>query len=745
MKNKTHQINYKSIFLLLLFLGIGFLSAASVLPEDKVKIRSEQLTGLQLPLIGSYTVGQGGDFETIALAARSLSDNGVSGNVVFEIISGNYQDTIVIDSVAGVSPSGKVKFKTLSGVRDVFLTGDHTNLAINGADYIEFEMLTFQGGEGNSVLLDGNIENISFHKNVFQRFQGINSTSDCISRHLEIAENEFICNTNLPFPMHAVSLTGNSKNTSIRGNNININDDCLILYNQDSLYIESNSIFSASNSMNFQVGNCVTISNSKGILSLVKNFISKNRFRVGGLAVNITGCNFLEGIIANNSVGGATAFSISGSSGIKILHNTISCDPLPNEYIIDLSGSAAVTMINNLLNRREGRYGYGRFLNLNSSQLSCNYNNYCDLQIPFPLDSMFAVLNGTAVKNLQNWKTLSGLDLNSTSSKVYFNGIHLAGPSRHDQNLKGIYFGIVTDIDGDQRSLTTPFKGADEPQNVQPSNYCEILGANYIPVNSTELYHQDSLTGFWDLGNYTSNAFIEQSNEYYCLVNAGSIGGYFKIYYNGFDSVSGSYKVLCDKMIYVESPLPVELNAFSAELTGRTVELKWSTSSELNNSGFDIEKSIVKGQTSEGWSKIGFISGSGTISEPANYTFTDKDLLTGKYKYRLKQIDFNGNYEYFELAEEVSIGIPDKYELSQNYPNPFNPVTNLEFGISKSGFVSLKIHDVLGRELVTLVNEIKEPGYYKIKFDAGNLASGVYFYRMTADDFVALKKFVVMK
>ncbi|MBK8381213.1 MAG: T9SS type A sorting domain-containing protein [Ignavibacteria bacterium] len=130
---------------------------------------------------------------------------------------------------------------------------------------------------------------------------------------------------------------------------------------------------------------------------------------------------------------------------------------------------------------------------------------------------------------------------------------------------------------------------------------------------------------------------------------------------------------------------------------------------------------------------------------PQDYSFTDKNLTTGKYKYRLKQIDFNGNFEYFELAEEVSIGIPDKYELSQNYPNPFNPVTNLEFGISKSGFVSLKIYDVLGKELVTLVNEIKEPGYYKIKFDAGNLASGVYFYRMTADDFVALKKFVVMK
>ncbi|MFZ1461311.1 MAG: T9SS type A sorting domain-containing protein, partial [Ignavibacteria bacterium] len=203
--------------------------------------------------------------------------------------------------------------------------------------------------------------------------------------------------------------------------------------------------------------------------------------------------------------------------------------------------------------------------------------------------------------------------------------------------------------------------------------------------------------------------------------------------------------ILCTKHVYVDNPLPVELASFTSAISGRNVTLNWSTVSELNNSGFDIEKSIVKGQTSEGWSKIGFINGSGTISEPQNYSFTDKNLATGKYKYRLKQIDFNGNFEYFELAEEISIGIPDKYELSQNYPNPFNPVTNLEYGIAKLGFVSLKIYDVLGRELVTLVNEIKEPGYYKIKFNAGNLSSGVYFYRMEAGDFVTVKKFVVMK
>ena len=111
----------------------------------------------------------------------------------------------------------------------------------------------------------------------------------------------------------------------------------------------------------------------------------------------------------------------------------------------------------------------------------------------------------------------------------------------------------------------------------------------------------------------------------------------------------------------------------------------------------------------------------------------------------MKQIDFNGNYEYFELANDVIIGIPAKYYLSQNYPNPFNPVTNLEFGIPDLGFVTLKIYDVIGRELVTLVNEIKKPGYYKVTFNASDLSSGVYFYRMTAGDFVAVKKFLVLK
>jgi hypothetical protein len=225
---------------------------------------------------------------------------------------------------------------------------------------------------------------------------------------------------------------------------------------------------------------------------------------------------------------------------------------------------------------------------------------------------------------------------------------------------------------------------------------------------------------------------------------------------SGRDTIISFYEGISDTAFVVwDYPLPVELSTFNSSVTGRNVTLSWSTNSELNNSGFDIERlasqsgSAIKNE----WSKAGFVNGNGTNTEPVNYTFTDKNLLTGKYKYRLKQIDFNGNFEYFELTEEVSIGIPDKFELSQNYPNPFNPVTNLEFGISELGFVSLKIYDVTGRELVTLVNEVKEPGYYRINFNAGNLSSGVYFYRlvvsssnsMITENFSAVKKMVVLK
>ena len=187
--------------------------------------------------------------------------------------------------------------------------------------------------------------------------------------------------------------------------------------------------------------------------------------------------------------------------------------------------------------------------------------------------------------------------------------------------------------------------------------------------------------------------------------------------------------------------LPVELASFVSKVSGRNVELNWATASESNNSGFEIERSVLNGS----WSKIGNVAGNGTTSSASSYSFTDRNLASGNYSYRLKQIDFNGNFEYFNLNNEVNIGIPVKFDLSQNYPNPFNPSTTINFDLPTDGKVSVKLFDMSGKEVAVLVNEVKTAGYYSVNFNASSLSSGVYFYNITADNFTATKKMMLLK
>ncbi len=193
---------------------------------------------------------------------------------------------------------------------------------------------------------------------------------------------------------------------------------------------------------------------------------------------------------------------------------------------------------------------------------------------------------------------------------------------------------------------------------------------------------------------------------------------------------------------YTEQTLPVELASFISNVSGRDVNLNWTTSSELNNAGFDVERRIVN--TNE-WIKVGSVAGNGTVNTPQEYSFTDRGLEAGKYNYRLKQIDFNGNFEYFNLSSEVNIGIPTKFALSQNYPNPFNPSTKIEYQLPNDGVVKLSVYDNSGKEVMTLVNEYKAAGYYTADLNASSLSSGVYYYRLSAGSQTAVKKMLLVK
>jgi hypothetical protein len=268
---------------------------------------------------------------------------------------------------------------------------------------------------------------------------------------------------------------------------------------------------------------------------------------------------------------------------------------------------------------------------------------------------------------------------------------------------------------------------------------CDITGPGGLLAGSEpQLYHCTLTNGFWSLLNYSNTqAYISSPiSDDSVWVVPGSTPGYFALNYQRTDSV------LCSKLVSVDMPLPVELAHFSSSFSGRNVILNWSTYSEINNSGFEIEKNV---SPTNSWSRIGFVKGNGSVNILSEYSYVDKNLATGTYRYRLKQIDFNGNFEYFELPEAVTIGVPDKFFLEQNYPNPFNPVTTIVYGIPVSANVKLKVFDMGGREIKTIVNELKDAGYFTTKFDASGLASGAYFYRIESGNFVSVKKMVFLK
>lgn len=201
-----------------------------------------------------------------------------------------------------------------------------------------------------------------------------------------------------------------------------------------------------------------------------------------------------------------------------------------------------------------------------------------------------------------------------------------------------------------------------------------------------------------------------------------------------------------------DAPLPVELSSFSACVDKNSVKLNWSTSREINNAGFEVQKSAVNNnntKTDVQWNKAGYLESKGNSISGNHYTFVENKLASGKYNYRLKQIDINGNVTYFNLQGDVIVGVPAKFELSQNYPNPFNPMTKIDYDLAKDSKVTISVYDISGRVVATLVNDKKPAGYYTLEFNASNLSSGVYFYQIIADNgtdkFVKNKKMMLIK
>lgn len=264
-------------------------------------------------------------------------------------------------------------------------------------------------------------------------------------------------------------------------------------------------------------------------------------------------------------------------------------------------------------------------------------------------------------------------------------------------------------------------------------------------TNLSALYYSNSHDGglTWSQNEKLSDTF----NPHLGWPNQQKMGDYFHMVsdnngarlawaatFNNEEDVYYSY--ITDTTV-----VPVELTSFTASVENDIVLLLWSTATELNNRGFEIEKSVDKSD----WINIGFKEGSGTTSEPRQYSISDilSNYSYSKLYYRLKQVDFDGSFVYSNIVE-VEI-LPKEFSISQNYPNPFNPTTTIRYTLPVSALVSIKVFDVLGNEITNLVNEEKQAGEYEIKFDASKLPSGVYFYQLNAGNFVESRKMLLLK
>ncbi len=285
---------------------------------------------------------------------------------------------------------------------------------------------------------------------------------------------------------------------------------------------------------------------------------------------------------------------------------------------------------------------------------------------------------------------------------------------------------------------------------VDSSDYIDIVKHNRTGVGFTgyPLYSEILLT---DVPFEASDGQIATRGGVSGDINSCHYTGYgYPYYFNDFTALPEASVTIQNAG---SAPLPVELSSFSAVVLKSTVKLNWRTETEVNNYGFEVERQIHTSTplSMTGWEKIGFVNGNGNSNSPKNYSYEDDNVTAGKpdywsgrYSYRLKQIDNDGKYEYSKTIE-VNLNVPGKFELSQNYPNPFNPTTTIRFTIAEAGNVKLTLFNILGQELRTLIDEFKETGIHTINLNASELNSGLYIYKLESNGLTQTRKMTLVK
>lgn len=317
-------------------------------------------------------------------------------------------------------------------------------------------------------------------------------------------------------------------------------------------------------------------------------------------------------------------------------------------------------------------------------------------------------------------------------------------PNKVTQTVSGVTLTVSsTSTANDHVTLADGSNGWGTSSNV---SYCEWGSATQMVLTFSTSVNVSSLrAGEVNNNNYTWTFTPNTGSAQNIAVN-GSTGTRvsFGTNFLGVTSITitkqggGNINPVIDSVV-INSSLPVELTSFVVEANNNSVNLNWETATEINNFGFSVQRKIE----SESWKEIGFVHGHGNSNSPKYYSFVDQSPLGGELQYRIKQIDFDGGFKYYgPVSAIVNIA---RFTLNQNFPNPFNPVTTINYTLPEKTNVKLVLFDILGREVAELVNEEQASGIYNVKFDGSNFNSGIYFYRITAGEFTAVKKLLLVK
>jgi hypothetical protein len=711
-------------------------------------------------LSGNKTIGTGGDYATFQLAINALVNNGVgTGGVVFNVSPGIYTERISFTSFTGSSSNNRVVFQ---GSDSVVIKGIGTSattdamVTVTGCDYITFDGINIEDGGTSSA---DQVE-IGYL---------ITGTATKGSNFVVIRNCSVTMGGNAIYgSRYTRGIIIRSAATAVEGaNNNNLISDVII-----------NKV-----AWGIQVAGKATIA---GVPTFPDYY---NEIRYCTLGNNSW--------IGHNEASSAIGILLSSQKYAKVHDNKIDSVIVNTEtapvLVVSISGisvdNASGEIFNNKINNIKyygpgGSSPNGIRISIIENDTMKIYNNF--ISNVFKSEFTPPSDNSVYAKGIWLFKQSGG----GGTGLICYNSIVMEGETPISYSSAGFYLS--------RTSIGTSF--------VQLKN--NIVINNFVPINFTPHQYGNSayaiIDGNPDRGYLTSDhnlLFVADSNAVLgqigrqlgtTVVNGPTLSEWQNISQGDSNSVSkivtfvnvasgdlhlagssvGDFDLAAMPVSWIpfdidnqprdinlpykgadeaDDAIPVELITFIANVSNNNVVLHWSTASETNNLGFEVERSEKQEANSKEWCFVGFIEGNGTSTESRNYTFIENNIIPGSYSYRLKQIDFDGTYRYFDLANDVEVGLPEKFELLQNFPNPFNPSTVIKYTLPFESKVTIKIYNTLGKEIKLLKDEIISSGNYEVQFSSSNLSSGIYFYRLSVESvdgkqkYSSIKKMVLLK